>query len=139
MRKQLVRFGISLDQQLLQTFDRYLMRKGYATRSEAIRDLIREALVAQEWRDDQETVGTITLVYVPHRPGLVRQLTEVQHRSGSLILANAHVHLDAHHCLEVIIVRGKSTALQALANSLISTKGVLHGKLTMTTTGIPLT
>jgi CopG family nickel-responsive transcriptional regulator len=132
---KLVRFGISLDNQLLKAFDKHIERKKYPNRSEAIRDLIRDQLVGQEWSDNRETVGTITLVYDHHKPDLVRQLTDAQHQFGSLIISNTHVHLDHHHCLEVIIVRGKSANVQTLANSLISTKGVMHGKLTMTTTG----
>ncbi|MDR4495876.1 MAG: nickel-responsive transcriptional regulator NikR [Nitrospirales bacterium] len=132
---KLVRFGVSLDHQLLKAFDKHIERKKYPNRSEAIRDLIRDQLVGQEWSDNRETVGTITLIYDHHKPDLVRQLTDAQHQFGSLIISNTHVHLDHHHCLEVIIVRGKSANVQTLANSLISTKGVMHGKLTMTTTG----
>lgn len=133
--KKLVRFGISLDAQLLAAFDKHLERKKYPNRSEAIRDLIRDQLVGQEWNDNRETVGTITLVYDHHKPDLVRHLTDAQHRFGSLIISNTHVHLDHHHCLEVIIIRGKSASVKTLADTLISTKGVMHGKLTMTTTG----
>lgn len=132
---RLVRFGVSLDQDLLSSFDRYIHRKKYLNRSEAIRDLIRNQLVGQEWGDNKETVGTITLIYDHHRADLLRQLTDSQHHYAHLIISNTHVHLDHDHCLEVVIVRGKSNQVQTLANSLISTKGVMHGKLTMTTTG----
>jgi CopG family transcriptional regulator, nickel-responsive regulator len=132
---KLVRFGISLDQQLLKAFDKHIERKSYSNRSEAIRDLIRSELVGEEWSGNRETVGTITLVYDHHKPDLVRHLTDAQHQFGSLIVSNTHVHLDHHHCLEVIIVKGKSANVQTLSDTLISTKGVIHGKLTMTTTG----
>jgi CopG family transcriptional regulator, nickel-responsive regulator len=132
---KLVRFGISLDQQLLKAFDKHIERKNYSNRSEAIRDLIRSELVDEEWSGNRETVGTITLVYDHHKPDLVSHLTDAQHQFGSLIISNTHVHLDHHHCLEVIIVKGKSVNVQTLSDTLISTKGVIHGKLTMTTTG----
>ena len=135
MLNKLVRFGVSLDSQLLSAFDRFIRRKQYRTRSEAIRDLIRDRLVTQTWNDDQETVGTITLVYDHHRPELLSQLTNHQHRFGNLIISNMHVHLDHHHCLEVIAIRGISSKVQKLADLLIGTKGVIHGKLIMTTTG----
>ncbi|ORJ60327.1 nickel-responsive transcriptional regulator NikR [Geothermobacter hydrogeniphilus] len=135
----LTRFGISIDQDLLSRFDRMIGDKGYANRSEAIRDLIRAALVEQEWRqDDSETVGTVTLVYDHHTRDLADKLTDHQHSHHDAIVSALHVHLDAHHCLEVVVVRGASRKVKRLADELIGTKGVKHGKLTMTTTGASL-
>ncbi|PNU19672.1 nickel-responsive transcriptional regulator NikR [Geothermobacter hydrogeniphilus] len=135
----LTRFGISIDQELLSRFDRMIGDKGYANRSEAIRDLIRAALVEQEWRqDDSETVGTVTLVYDHHTRDLADKLTDHQHSHHDAIVSALHVHLDAHHCLEVVVVRGASRKVKRLADELIGTKGVKHGKLTMTTTGASL-
>jgi len=135
----LTRFGISIDQELLSRFDRMIGDKGYANRSEAIRDLIRAALVEQEWRqDDSETVGTVTLVYDHHTRDLADKLTDHQHSHHDAIVSALHVHLDAHHCLEVVVVRGASRKVKRLADELIGTKGVKHGKLTMTTTGTSL-
>ncbi|MGH7255151.1 MAG: nickel-responsive transcriptional regulator NikR [Nitrospirales bacterium] len=133
--KQLVRFGVSLDHHLLADFDRLIARRKYATRSEAIRDLIRDNLVRREWDENKETVGTITIVYDHHLPDLTEKLTGTQHRYHKLILSTLHVHLDHDHCLEVLVVRGRGTDVRRVADSLISTKGVKHGKLTMTTTG----
>ena len=135
----LVRFGVSLEAKLLSAFDRFIARKKYSNRSEAIRDLIRNELVEQEWGDNKETVGTITLVYDHHRADLQEQLTEFQHQFTQLIIANTHVHLDHDHCLEVIIIRGKSSSIRNLAHLLIGTKGVIHGRLTTTTTGKMMT
>ena len=132
---QLVRFGVSLEEKLLAAFDQHITRKGYQNRSEAIRDLIRNQLVAEEWGGNKETVGTITLVYDHHQSDVLQQLTHYQHEYGKQIISNLHVHLDHDHCLEVIVVRGRSSALVDLANLLIKTKGVKHGQLTMTTTG----
>jgi len=130
------RFGVSIDSQLIKKFDALIGRKGYATRSEAIRDMIRETLVEQEWESgEQETVGTITIVYNHHTRELEHALTDMQHKSFHQIVSTLHVHLDAHNCLEVLVVKGKSQEIRKIADRLIGTKGVKHGKLTTTTTG----
>jgi CopG family nickel-responsive transcriptional regulator len=133
---QITRFGISMDDKLLVRFDEYIAQHGYANRSEAIRDLVRERLVKEEWESETaETVGTITLVYDHHQRDLTEKLTAHQHHSHSHILSTLHVHLDARHCLEVLAMRGKTTVLKKIADQLISAKGVKHGKLVMTSTG----
>ena len=105
----LARFGISLDERLLRRFDQLIQEKGYVNRSEAIRDLIRNALVEDQWeREDEETVGTVTLVYDHHTRDLADKLTEHQHSHHEAIVSALHVHLDAHHCLEVVVVRGEA-------------------------------
>lgn len=132
----ITRFGVSIESQLIKKFDALLARKGYATRSEAIRDMIRDTLVEQEWElGKHETVGTITIVYNHHTRELEHALTDMQHKSFHQIVSTLHVHLDAHNCLEVLVVKGKSHDIQNIADRLIGTKGVKHGKLTMTTTG----
>lgn len=137
---ELIRFGVSIDNQLIKKFDDLIEKKGYATRSEAIRDMIRDTLVEQEWESgDQETVGTITLVYNHHTRELDHALTDMQHKSFHQIISALHVHLDAHNCLEVLVVKGKSKEIKMIADRLIGTKGVKHGKLTTTTTGKELT
>jgi CopG family nickel-responsive transcriptional regulator len=133
--KKLVRFGVSLDHHLLDDFDRLIERKNYTNRSEALRDLIRDNLVGQEWDENKETVGTITIVYDHHVHDLTKKLTDIQHRSHRLVLSAMHVHLDHDHCVEVLVVRGKGADIKKVADTLIGTKGVKHGKLTMTTTG----
>jgi CopG family transcriptional regulator, nickel-responsive regulator len=131
-----VRFGISIDDSLLERFDRLVEKKGYINRSEAIRDLIRDALVEQVWEEgDEETVGTVTLVYDHHVHDLSDRLTEQQHQHHREIISALHVHLDAHNCLEVLVVRGKAAIVKKIADTLIGVKGVKHGKLVMTTTG----
>jgi CopG family nickel-responsive transcriptional regulator len=132
----LTRFGVSIDSQLIKKFDALITRKGYTTRSEAIRDMIRDNLVEEEWEaEDRETVGTITLVYNHHTRELDHALTDMQHKSFNHIISALHVHLDAHNCLEVLVVKGKSREIRAIADRLIGTRGVKHGKLTTTTTG----
>lgn len=132
----IIRFGVSLSEKLLKRFDKFIIEKGYTNRSEAIRDLIREKLVELEWEEGKnETVGTVTLVYDHETRELLDKLTHFQHQHLDLIISATHVHLDEHNCLEVLIVKGKANAIKCLANKLISTKGIKHGKLTATTTG----
>lgn len=135
--KKLVRFGVSLDHHLLDGFDRHIERRKYTNRSEALRDLIRDQLVSQEWTGeaDKESVATITFVYDHHVRDLSGKLTHIQHDFQGHILAGMHVHLDHNHCLEVLVVKGKGSQIRTVADALVSVKGVKHGKLTMTTTG----
>jgi len=133
--KKTVRFAVSLDHHLLDDFDRMLVSRKYATRSEAVRDLIRDHLVGEDWDAKKDTVGTITIVYDHHVHDLTDKLTDIQHDFHKLILSTMHVHLDHDHCIEVLVVKGKGREIRTVADSLISTKGVKHGKLTMTTTG----
>lgn len=133
--KKLVRFGVSLDHHLLDDFDALIHRKKYTNRSEALRDLIRDNLVDEQWHKDIETVGTVTFVYDHHVPDLTRKLTHLQHDFQGQIMAGMHVHLDHDHCLEVLVVKGRASQIKKVADALLSVKGVKHGKLTMTTTG----
>lgn len=131
-----VRFGISLDEKLLQSFDQLIEQKSYMNRSEAIRDLIRASLVEERCgEEEQESVGTVTLVYNHHVRDLADKLTDHQHSHHDRIVSSLHVHLDAHNCLEVLIVRGNVSDVKRIANELISVKGVKHGRLVLTTTG----
>jgi len=132
---QLVRFGVSLDQRLLEEFDRHIRRRRYTNRSEALRDLIRDNLVGQEWDENKTTVGTITFVYDHHVRDLTAKLTDIQHDYQGKILSGMHVHLDHDHCLEVLVVKGRGSDIKKVADALVSVRGVKHGKLTMTTTG----
>jgi len=130
------RFGISLESPLLKRFDSLIRKKGYASRSEAIRDLIRDSLVTEEWESvTAETVGTITLVYSHDTRELNDNLNDLQHHFHQLIKSTMHIHLDGHNCLEVIVVKGRAKDIKTVADRLIGIKGVKHGKLTVTSTG----
>jgi CopG family transcriptional regulator, nickel-responsive regulator len=133
--EKLARFGISISPELLKKFDELVKSKGYVNRSEAIRDLIRDYLVEHEWEEDVETMGAITIVYDHHVKELTESLTDIQHDYCLFIISSLHIHIDEHNCLEVAIVKGKGSKVKEIADKLISTKGVKHGKLTMTTTG----
>ncbi len=136
---QLSRIGVAIDSGLLEKFDHLIASRGYTNRSEAFRDLIRDELVEKSWQDPaSNVVGTVTLVYDHHVRLLNEKLTDIQHDFHSHILSTLHVHLDHDHCLEVLVVRGKAAAVQKIADTLISTKGVRHGRLTITTSGAGL-
>ena len=134
--EKITRFGVSMNSKLLNRFDEYIQKKGYTNRSEAIRDIIRDHFVSQEWMEGEtETVGTITLVYDHEAGDITQRLLESQHRYFSYIISSIHVHLDEHNCLEVLVVKGMAKKIQEIADHLISNRGVKHGKLTVTTTG----
>jgi len=132
----LERFGVSMEDDLLARFDELVSGRGYGSRSEAIRDLVRQELVKEEWADPKtEVVGTITLVYEHHEHELSKTLPDLQHQYHDCIVCTTHIHMDAHNCLEVIIVRGASGKVKRIANTLLSTRGVKHGQLVSTSTG----
>jgi len=131
----LIRFGVSLEEELLKSFDAVIRRKNYSNRSEAIRDLIRESLIQQEWQQNQEVAGAVTLIYDHHKRELTEILTDIQHRFGDFIIASQHIHLDHHNCLEIIAVKGTPKKVQEIADALKAIKGVKHGTLNMSTTG----
>ena len=136
---ELSRIGVAIDSELLDKFDRLIEKRGYTNRSEAFRDLIRDELVQKTWESpESNVVGTVTLVYDHHVRMLNERLTDMQHEHHRSILSTLHVHLDHDNCLEVLVVRGKAAIVQKIADTLISTKGVKHGQLTLTTSGAEL-
>ena len=125
-----------MESTLLEKFDQLNTQKGYKNRSEAIRDLIREKLVSEEWNScERETVGVFSLVYDHHQRELNKTLTHIQHQHVEIIVSSTHVHIDQHNCLEVIILKGKTSIIKKITGQLASTRGVKHGKLIMTSTG----
>ncbi|WP_005036703.1 nickel-responsive transcriptional regulator NikR [Holophaga foetida] len=133
---QLERFGVSMEGDLLKRFDDRIALKGYRTRSEAIRDLVRQELVESAWEQPNALVfGTVTLIYDHHARGLSEVLAELQHDHHASILCTTHVHVDAHSCLEVIIVKGTTEVVRRIADALIATKGVQHGHLVCSAVG----
>ena len=129
----LTRISISLEENLLQVFDKLIAAKGYATRSEAIRDLIRDLLIRQEARSHQgEQVAVVSMVYDHHARELAAKLIDKQHHHHDLVISSLHVHLGERHCLEVSILRGPGHKVMHLGDELLATKGVLHGEITFT-------
>ena len=135
----LIRFGISLDKELSERFDELIRRKAYTNRSEAIRDLIRQDLVEQEWLHGGEVAGAITVIYNHHKRELLNKITDIQHDFQNSIISAQHIHLDHHNCLEIIAVKGNPAEVQKLASMLKAVKGVKHSTLSMSTTGKALT
>jgi len=132
----LSRFSVSMEAKLLHQFDELISQKGYVNRSEAVRDLVRNSLVEDQWtRSEEPTVGTVTIVYDHHTRELADKLTDHQHSHHNAIISVLHVHLDAHNCLEVVVAKGTAGEVRKFAEELIGTKGVVHGKLVSTTTG----
>ncbi len=132
----LVRFGVSVDAGLLESFDKLIDKMGYANRSEAIRDLFRERVIRQEWEaPETEVFGVVYIVYDHHTMGVHQRLTELQHASYAAIISTLHVHIDHYNCLELIVLKGGGKDVRELAERLISLKGVKYGRLNMGTTG----
>ena len=132
---ELARVSMSLEQELLEQFDRLSTERGYPTRSEALKALMREALVEQRWQAGENVAGAITLVYDHHRSGAVKRLVDIQHDFGQAIVSTQHVHLDHHTCLEVVIVRGRAGAIRKLLAGLKSVKGLKHSAMVMAASG----
>ncbi len=133
---ELARVGVAIDGDLLEKFDRQIDRRGYANRSEAVRDLIRDSLIRENVAaPDAEVVGTLTLVYDHHVRQLADRLNEFQHEHHREIVSTLHIHLDHHNCLEVIVLRGQCAKVQRIADGLISLKGIRHGQLALTACG----
>lgn len=130
----LIRFGVSIEENLLAEFDQHIQNRAYTNRSEAIRDLIRRELSERECeQSDCHALGTITLIYDHHVQELPRALMEIQHQFCGKIISTMHVHLNEHACLEVLAVEGIPHELQQIADKMISMKGVKQGKLVMST------
>src|SRR5512138_1241580 len=133
----LERIGISLERSLLEQFDRLIERRGYVNRSEAVRDLIREQLVQGAWSESEsgEAVAVVAIVYDHASSGVARKLTRLQHESHRAVVSALHVHMDAHNCLEVLVLRGRAADVVQLAEGLASTRGVKYAKIVPATTG----
>ena len=131
-----VRFGVSLDMDLLDQFDGLIERMGYDNRSEAIRDLIRGKLVQEQWQaPKEETFAVVLLVYDHHAMSVDKRLTEAQHRSHERVVGALHVHIDEQNCLEIIVLRGPGQEIRSIGERLMSMRGVRYGKLNMGTSG----
>lgn len=137
--EKVTRFSISVEKELLSKLDDLVRQSGYSNRSEALRDLIRERLVKNEWKDlNKEVVAVLTLVYDHSTRELTECLNRIQHQHVDAVISATHIHLDHHNCLEVIILRGKAGRLKKISNLLLSTRNVKHGGVLSTTTGLDI-
>ena len=138
--QKITRFGVSIDQKLLEHFDEKISSEGYLNRSEAIRDLIRESLVEKEWKlGDGEMIGVVSLVFSHSQRELTEALTEIQHHHYPSIISAVHIHLDHDNCLEVLILKGKGKKIRTITDELKTLRGVKHCQLSISTTGKELT
>jgi CopG family nickel-responsive transcriptional regulator len=126
-----IRFSVSLPESLLEELDRRVTRKGYASRSELIRDLIRERLVEEAWdAGSGDLVGVLTIVYDHHQRALTERLVDIQHNQHVHVMCTTHVHMDHHNCLETIILRGRASEIEQIATHIGGLKGVKFARLT---------
>jgi len=130
-----VRLSFSIEQPLMERLEQLVKEAGYANRSEFIRDMIRERLVDRQWEQNEQVVGTITLVFNHHARGLSDRLTDIQHHCHEVVLASTHIHLDKHLCAETVVVKGRAKQIEKLAGQLKQQKGVLHASLSLSSTG----
>jgi CopG family nickel-responsive transcriptional regulator len=134
MKQETARFCVSLPQDLLEQLDERIIKKGYSSRSELIRDLIRELLIEEKWDEGQEVMGVLAIIYDHHQRELTRRMLDIQHKFYVKILCSTHIHLDHYNCLEVIVLRGKPTEIESLSISIGGLKGVKFAKLIKTAT-----
>lgn len=130
-----VRFGVSLEMELLDALDAYTEENHFSNRSQALRHLIARNLVTKKWKSNEVVAGSVTLLYDHHKRDVLNNLTEIQHDYHDVILSSQHIHLDHDHCLEIIAMKGRAPVLKELADRLIAVKGILHGQLTMSSAG----
>ena len=131
----IIRFGVSLEEDLLDNFDRLIKKRKYTNRSEAIRDLIRQELLKRDLEEDREVAGAITYIYDHHQRDLLNKIIDVQHDHQDIIQSSQHIHLDHHNCLEIVAVKGNSSKVSKLSDTLKALKGVKHGSLSISGIG----
>lgn len=135
MTEKIIRFGVSIEPDLLKNFDKMIKKEGYTNRSEAIRDLIRKNLITEKNKNPEaEAIGTLTMIYDHHVRNLTDKLLDLQHDHTKEILTTTHVHIDHHNCLEVLVLKGKTRSVQKLADNIKALKGIKHGELVITQT-----
>jgi len=129
----ITRFGVSIEPQTLNKFDKTIKKKGYTNRSEAIRDLIRKTLITEQTLNpDSQAIGTLTMIYDHHTGNLTDRLLTIQHAHTREILSTTHIHIDHFNCLEVLVLKGKTKNIQKLADAIKALKGIKHGELVIT-------
>ena len=132
--EQVERIGVSLDKKLLSLFDKLIAKQGYQSRSEAIRDMIRQQLSGERLRNPKaRAVAAVCLVYDHHSTKLMEKLTDLQHSHLLQTISSIHVHLDEHNCLEVIVLRGRVGEINKMAENIVSLKGVKLGRINFVT------
>jgi CopG family nickel-responsive transcriptional regulator len=133
MAEKITRFGVSIEPELLKKFDKMIKKESYTNRSEALRDLIRKNLIIEKNMDpNSDAIGTLTMIYDHHTGNLTNKLLNLQHENHNEILSTTHIHIDHHNCLEVLVLKGKTSNIQKLADKIKALKGIKHGELVIT-------
>ena len=132
---EIVRFGVSLEKSLLDNFDNLIRRRNYTNRSEAIRNSIRQELLKKQVEENREVAGAVIFIYDHHQPDLLNKIIDVQHDYRGIIQSSQHIHLDYHNYLEIVAVKGHSSTVRKLADTLNALKGVKHGSLSVSGMG----
>jgi CopG family nickel-responsive transcriptional regulator len=133
MTEKITRFGVSIEPDLLNKYDKVIKKKGYCNRSEAIRDIIRKSIVKEDTIDpNSNAIGTLTMIYDHHEKTLTNKLLDLQHKHHNEILSTTHIHVDQHNCLEVLVLKGKTGEIKKLADNIRALKGIKHGELVIT-------
>ncbi|MCX7706098.1 MAG: nickel-responsive transcriptional regulator NikR [bacterium] len=135
MKDKIVRFGVSLEKELLDIFDNQIKKQKYPTRSKAIADLMRKEIVQHKWRTGKQVAGAIVFIYNHHKRNIVDRIIDIQHDFSNIVVSTQHVHLSHDECLEIVVVKGKPENVEELANSIRTTKGVEHCTVAFTSTG----
>ncbi|MHA1667113.1 MAG: nickel-responsive transcriptional regulator NikR [Candidatus Heimdallarchaeaceae archaeon] len=133
--KTVVRTGISFEPELLKKFDDWLEKKNFPNRSEAIRYVIREKIIEMKITEQSEegVVGTLSYIFNHHTFDSLKKLTSIQHKYEHLIVSTMHAHITEELCLETAILKGKSKEVRKLAEEILAFKGVLNGRIYITT------
>jgi CopG family nickel-responsive transcriptional regulator len=129
---RVARFSVSIEPELLEKFNSMLEEKGYANRSEAVRDLIREKIVEEKWKKGGNVIGSLTLVYDHEVRGVADKLTDLQHVYSENVVSSMHVHLSERSCMEILVIKGDAAVVKKISEELLSSRGVKHGKLVVT-------
>jgi CopG family transcriptional regulator, nickel-responsive regulator len=133
MVEKITRFGVSIEPDLLEKFDKIIKKEGYNNRSEALRDLVRKKIITEKIKNkDEKAIGTLTMIYDHHTGNLTNKLLEIQHDHHNEILSTTHIHIDHHNCLEVLVISGKAGNVQKLADNIKALKGIKHAELVIT-------
>jgi CopG family nickel-responsive transcriptional regulator len=133
MAEKITRFGVSIEPDLLDKFDKMIKKEGYSNRSEAIRDIIRKNLIIEKCKDpNAKSIGTFSIIYDHHTGNLTNRLLDLQHKHNNEILSTTHIHVDHHNCLEVLVLKGKTGNIQKLADNIKALKGIKNGELVLT-------
>jgi CopG family nickel-responsive transcriptional regulator len=138
MKTGVSRISISLPEPLLRQLDTMLVDRGFESRSQAVAEMIHQEVAEHKQQLGEEVMaGTITLVYDHSTPGLQKQLADLQHRHLSEVISSLHVHLMHAHTMEVMLVQGPAARLQAIADRMLTCRGVITGRLSLTTAILP--